>query len=110
MPYCLKPCSITLTYDQTSFLNQVLAWIIFAAYVTANRDYMYPRGGMIQVVFRPGTPTTSFQLRINNDRISERTETLKVTIIEVSISRGVTTLGAFNSAEVDIIDDDRKIM
>ena len=71
---------------------------------------MYPRGGVIQVVFRPGTTTTSFQLRINNDRVSERTETFKVTIIEVSVPRGVTTLGAFNSAEVDIIDDDCKII
>ena len=82
--------------------------LLFTAYVTANRDYTYPRGGVVQVVFHPGSQVASFQLKLVNDRISEKTEIFRVTIIEVSVPDGVTTLGGFNSTEIYITDDDCK--
>ena len=63
---------------------------------------------MVQVVFRPGSQVASFQIKLGNDRISEKTEIFRVTIIEVSVPDGVTTLGGFNNAEIYITDDDRK--
>ena len=71
-------------------------------------DFDYPRGGYIQVVFPPAKErTVTIPLKTKDDKISERPETFRLSIVDISLPHGVS-VGSMRSAEVEIVDNDRK--
>ena len=71
-------------------------------------DFDYPRSGYIQVVFPPAKKqTVTIPLKTKDDKISEMTETFRLTIVDISLPRGVS-VGNMRSAEIEIVDNDRK--
>ena len=71
-------------------------------------DFDYPRGGYIQVIIPPEQKlTVTIPLKTKDDKISERPETFRLTIVDISLPRGVS-VGNMRYAEVEIIDNDRK--
>ena len=71
-------------------------------------DFDYPRSGYIQVVFPPAKErTVTIPLITKDDKISEMTETFRLSIIDISLPHGVS-VGNMHSAEVEILDNDRK--
>ena len=71
-------------------------------------DFDYPRSGYIQVVFPPAKEqTVTIPLKTKDDRISEMTETFRLTIVDIALPHGVS-VGNMHSAEVKILDNDRK--
>ena len=71
-------------------------------------DFDYPRGGYIQVVFPPAKErTVTIPLKTKDDKISEMLETFRLTIVDISLPH-VVSVGNIHSAEVQILDSDRK--
>ena len=71
-------------------------------------DFDYPRGGYIQVVFPPAKErTVTIPLKTKDDKISEMPETFRLTIVDISLPH-VVSVGNIHSAEVQILDSDRK--
>ena len=71
-------------------------------------DFDYPLGGYIQVVFPPAKEqTVIIPLKTKDDKISEMTETFRLTIVDISLPH-VVSVGNMHSVEVEILDNDRK--
>lgn len=78
-------------------------------YPTGDVDYEYPENGYIRVVVPAGKERPSFSIKTINDNIVERTETFRVSIVDISLPHGVT-VGDIPSAEVNILSEDSKYL
>lgn len=76
-------------------------------YLTANVDYVFPRGGYVQAIAPGGMNSASFSVSIRDDNIIEGNEFFEITIVKESLPHGYTWAGP-ETVPVYILDDDSK--
>ena len=78
-------------------------------YLAADKDFMIPESGYVEVVFPAGQTEAPFTVPIKDDDIFEKSESFRVMIMPVSVPYGVE-LGNPRSSIAVIIDNDGKLI